>query len=241
MRPTLLLVSTMALLLSCASQRPSSSTALPIPILASVGKVESPFLQENSFTSIGCVRLNRTHHVEVASKPMDKNHYQRYLKRMKHVGTEEIQVFQDSTIAGNSVFHQFVLTNVVALTEELHSVQNEPLVNFLKEDDDFRILTKVSAVVPEEFKKQIDSATNLWLQEEKGLLSLRIEVDTETVFLPWSKLQVFDFETHQACWQQDGRGSYKIGLLVPEDSSCPGNTVTQPLAKDNLNEYLKFR
>ncbi|MEO1486501.1 MAG: hypothetical protein AAFU57_12185 [Bacteroidota bacterium] len=240
MRPTLLLVSVATLLLSCVSKRPTTSTPLPIPILGSVGKVESPFLQENYFTSIGCVRINQAHQVEVVAKPMDKNVHQRYHKRMKNLGHTNIKVFQDS-IPEKPMFHQLVLTNVVALSEELHANYNQPLLNFLQEDGDYRILTSVSAVIPEPYEQQVQTADNIWLVEENGLLVLQINGETKNAQIPWSSLEVFDFETHQACWQKDGRGNYRVGLLIPSDSSCPGNTVTQPLAKDNLNEYLKFR
>ncbi|MEM6893860.1 MAG: hypothetical protein AAF554_09235 [Bacteroidota bacterium] len=240
MRPVLLLVSIAALFLSCVTKRPTTATTLPVPILGSVGKVESPFLQDDSFASIGCVRIHQMHRVEVVTKTMDNSDYQRYLKRMKTLGNSDIQVFQDS-IPGKCVFYQLVLTNIVAMTEELHTAQNQPLLNFLKEDDDFRILTKVSAVIPQTHEKLIETAHNLWLKEENGLLSLQTESDTGTVKIPWTALQVFDFETHQACWQKDNRGAFEIGLLIPSNNSCPGNTVTQPLAKDNLNEYLKFR
>lgn len=240
MRPVLLLVSITTLLFSCVSKRPTIATTLPVPILGSVGKVESPFLQDNSFTSIGCVRIHQMHRVETVSKTMDKSDYLRYTKYMKASGNLDIPVFQDS-ISGKPVFHQLVLTNIVALTEELQSEQNQPLLNFLKEDADFRILTKVSAVIPKSHEQQIKTADNLWLKEENGLLSLQFNSGSEAVKIPWTSLLVFDFETHQACWQKDNRGAYGIGLLIPSDSSCPGNTVTQPLAKDNLNEYLKFR
>lgn len=240
MRPVLLLVSITTLLFSCVSKRPTIATTLPVPILGSVGKVESPFLQDNSFTSIGCVRIHQMHRVEAVSKTMDKSDYLRYTKYMKASGNLDIPVFQDS-ISGKPVFHQLVLTNIVALTEELQSEQNQPLLNFLKEDAGFRILTKVSAVIPKSHEQQIKTADNLWLKEENGLLSLQFNSGSEAVKIPWTSLLVFDFETHQACWQKDNRGAYGIGLLIPSDSSCPGNTVTQPLAKDNLNEYLKFR
>jgi hypothetical protein len=234
-----LLILFFLLVLSCGNSLMSgqSNTDQP-PELGSIIRVDKG-LTKSSEDQISIPRWDVIS-VSVQILPFDKRAYVKYNEAFLDLAKPSSEKATDS-LEIKPTFFKLRIKDLVQMVDQLNASQNLSLREYLQTDQDFKVVTSIKGVLPEQEAERLLDAEAIWVQVgEYGNLVLSIKRKEIISSLNTTSLNVFDLEYSSFCWSEDAYGSKIIRNLVPEGVSCPKGTYIKPTKLFEDEEFSDY-
>ncbi|WP_431160679.1 hypothetical protein [Flagellimonas beolgyonensis] len=237
MRPIQTILLLAILLHACGPMRQIQKVESQIPVLGSIGKQQSKLFKKD-FQKMGEPILAAPITVSIQSVPLTSGMLAKYKKYREKQGLEPLVVQNDTTKSVMPHYFELTITDAVGFTTQLNHPDNQAVKDYLQEDTDLVLLSKISFKANAEVSERIQSSDYFYLNTDaKGSLSL---VAGDNFTIKMSDLEVFDFETAKFCWKKDKRGRLEIGHILMDGNTCPGTTEANPKKLVRTPDYLKL-
>ncbi len=195
-------------LLSCAQIQYSKSTQRKLPELGTIGVFEQYFVKD-VLQPKAIVSLNSPVRVKA----------EKVIIRKREIFTKKDSTLKpiDSTLVSLSIVEPLSIVNQINEDKELFL--------YIKNQENFKIITKTEVNFPDVVLHKIFSSEELFLnQSETGLLSLHLVTDGKVIGnINFSEGRIVDFHASNFCWGFNK--GYKVQLIdiVEHGTGCSEN------------------
>ncbi|MCV6631081.1 MAG: hypothetical protein OIF50_14610 [Flavobacteriaceae bacterium] len=193
--------------------------------LGAVGQTKSPLLQAKVFKAIGNIETKRAIELNITEVPFNDATRKKYQKHQNYLRPEP-KKDKKKEIQLPSSFYEIQIKSIPNLLETLKNKSNKTLRSYLQENGPYEVVTTVRFVPKSQQRLWLTSANVFFMEMDiQGGNRIRLTEKSRMVGDIWlSDLNIFDFETHQLCWNLNYKYQAEIVHLTPSGSSCPEGT-----------------
>lgn len=206
--------------------------------LGTIGTANKSLLG-NDFRQIGVPKLSKKVRVYAKALPFDKSTYKSYASLMKKSGQANTVILSDTLSDKNPVYIKFTITDLITMADALNASENHGLQTYLDNDNRYKMISAVTAVVPAQMHQQLINAEEIYLSQH-GPNKLGLELIKDGKLhkkLNLASFTPFDYELSSFCWGKDNRNRNCIRAIVPGNSSCPKDTYKKAYKLDKKNDF----
>ncbi|MFC4221169.1 hypothetical protein [Flagellimonas marina] len=238
MKPTIAIMLMALVFHACAPLVHISKAGAPIPCLGAIGKQRSTLFAKY-FHKVGEPTLSEPIAISIQSVAFTPGQLVKYTKRQESQGKKSNISKGDSTQIQQQ-YYMAKISDAIGLTTQLKSSENQPIIDYLKEDKNLVMLTGISFMANEEISRQINTTGHYYINNVNGKLTLELNGNAGKYQVEMSDLQIFGFETSNFCWKRNKLGQVEIAHILMDGNSCPGETKNNPNKLDPILDYSKL-
>ncbi|WP_411031575.1 hypothetical protein [Spongiimicrobium sp. 3-5] len=228
------------LFLGCASYKDQKQrNALSFPEIGSVISQKDVLWHKNT-SQVGTPKWADPLTITVQELPFNIRSYGIYAKYMANAGKINSIAFVDS-LPYKPKYLRLEIADKMELVDLLNSSENNNVRNYLATNSMHKLVTSWNITLPDALIAKLLSATQVTLCEDSRWgKHFLFTTGKQEERLPFSEIQVFDYETATFCWGEDRYHRKKIKALLPEGTNCPKGTFKKADKVESDKSYLKF-
>ncbi|WP_340074227.1 hypothetical protein [Leptobacterium sp. I13] len=215
--------------------------AFSSPQLASIGFNKDKLIH-NHFKTIGFPELTQKIRVYVRSVPFNKTTYKAYASLREKNGQLTTITYIDS-LPNKPHYIQLMISDHVTLKETINHPENKGLLNYLKNDSEYKIVTSIAMVSSDKLQKALIDAEEIYLiqndSEHAAMLQL-IKNKKAIRSIHLSTITPFAYHPSSFCWGFDRKYQPQIEIISNDYSRCPINTYKKAYKLQKERQYLNL-
>lgn len=178
--------------------------------------------------------------LHVQQLPFNKLTYMRYAQFMANAGKINSIAFVDS-LPYKPKYVRLQIADKIKMASHLNASENTEVRAYLENDDAYKIVTTWNITFRDALMSKFMAATKVTLCEDSKMgKHLLLAIGTFEERIPFSELQVFDYEYSTFCWGEDRYHRKKIATLLSGKERCPKGSHKKADKVTADKAYLKF-